>query len=211
MKWLRPTGPDDPRLSLVAAALLDGKICIVPTETVYGLAALASDEHAILRVFDAKGRPSEKGLIVAAANAEQARRLFSNWPASAQMLAERFWPGPLTIVLPKATDVGSYLTGGQPTVAVRVPDHPILLEIIERVGEPVVATSANASAQASPRTAEGAVRQVGLACAYAVDSGPSPIGTESTIVSLVPEYRVLREGAISARQIEDELGQRRQD
>ncbi|HET6645503.1 MAG TPA: L-threonylcarbamoyladenylate synthase [Fimbriimonadales bacterium] len=211
MKWFRPTGPGDPRLSLVAAALLEGKICIVPTETVYGIAALASDEQAIRRVYEAKGRPNEKGLIVAAATVEQARRLCSNWPTSAQRLADRFWPGPLTIVLPKVAGVCEDITGGGPTVAVRVPDHPILLEIIGRIGEPVIATSANVSGQASPRTAEYAIRQVGSFCAYAVDNGPSPIGTESTIVSLVPEFRVLREGAISARQIEDELALRRQD
>nr|MBA3726973.1 threonylcarbamoyl-AMP synthase [Armatimonadota bacterium] len=173
MIWFRPTRADDPRLADVAAALLGGEIAIVPTETVYGLACVADDPKAIAKVFKAKGRAPDKPLIVAAADIDQSRALCSGWPKMAQVLARAFWPGPLTLVLPKAPAVPDLVTAGGGTVAVRVPDHPVLLRLIDMVGKPLIATSANKSNQLSPLSAQEAVGQVGLACAYVVDCGPT--------------------------------------
>jgi len=201
--WFRATGADDQRLADVARALLDGVIAIVPTETVYGLACVADDPKAIAKVFMAKGRIAEKPLIVAAKDSAQARTLCSDWPEMAEKLARAFWPGPLTLVLPKAPAVLDLVTAGGKTVAVRVPDHPVLLRLIDMAGKPLVATSANVSGQAPPRDAEDAVRQVGLACAYVVDCGPTSVGNESTIVQVDgASMSILRQGAIARADIE---------
>ncbi|MGI8923817.1 MAG: L-threonylcarbamoyladenylate synthase [Fimbriimonadales bacterium] len=203
MIWFRPAGADDPRLAEVAAAVLGGEIAIVPTETVYGLACLADDPRAITKVFKAKGRTPDKPLIVAATEIAQARMLCSDWPEIAEKLATAFWPGPLTIVLPKAIAVPDLVTAGGNTVAVRIPNQTVLLRLIDLVGRPLTATSANQSSQPSPLSAEEAVRQLGPTCAYVVDCGPTSVGKESTIVQIAGNtVAILREGAIPLCEIE---------
>ncbi|MEO7453253.1 MAG: L-threonylcarbamoyladenylate synthase [Fimbriimonadales bacterium] len=189
MKWVRESAVEE-----VAAAIKVGAIAIVPTETVYGIASTLDDD-ALAKVFRAKGRPEGKPLIVGVSGAEMAGTVCAEWPAEAQALAERFWPGPLSLVLPKAEGIPLTVTAGGSTVAVRAPGLPITMRLIELVGEPIVLTSANVSSNVSPLTAAEAVAQIGLSVAYVLDSGRSPIGIESTVYE-VSTRTVLRHGAI---------------
>ena len=194
MIWVRPEAIEE-----VAAAIADGEIAIVPTETVYGIAATL-DPDALLKVFHAKGRPDHKPLIVGVANADMARQLVSEWPAKADALAERFWPGPLSLVLPKAANIPYLATAGGSTVAVRAPKHDVTLRLIELVGKPLVLTSANRSGGAPPKSAADAVAQVGMAVSYVIDDGPTSIGIESTVYDIAADI-VLRQGAISIEEV----------
>jgi len=183
----------------VAAAVSACEIAIVPTETVYGIAATL-DPDALLKVFHAKGRPDHKPLIVGVANADMARQLVSEWPDKADTLAERFWPGPLSLVLPKAANIPYLVTAGGSTVAVRAPKHDVTLRLIEFVGKPLVLTSANRSGGAPPKSAAEAVAQFGMSVSYVLDDGPTTIGIESTVYDVASE-RVLRQGAVSHEEI----------
>ncbi|MFI4882407.1 MAG: L-threonylcarbamoyladenylate synthase, partial [Phycisphaerales bacterium JB064] len=155
-----------------AAHLKRGGLVAMPTETVYGLAALARDADAVARVFELKGRPNTNPLIVHASTLDMARECCAAWPEAADALARAYWPGPVTLVLPKANWVPGIVTAGGPTVAVRVPRHPVALALIEAVGEPLVAPSANRSGYVSPTMAEHVRGVWGEDEVFVLDGGP---------------------------------------
>ena len=172
----------------------------------YGLGANALDARAVARIFEAKGRPSTSPLIVHVASIEMARELAAEWPAAAEALARRYWPGPLTLVVRKQPAVPDIVTAGLGTVGLRVPSHPIALELIRQSGVPIAAPSANRFSQISPTTA-GHVREgLGAAVDLILDGGPTQVGIESTVLSLVGTPVLLRSGMISQREIEEWIG-----
>lgn len=176
----------------VAKALLDdGKLVAFPTETVYGLGANALDVQAVLRIFEAKGRPQFDPLIVHADSAERAFALASEIPDTAKRLAERFWPGPLTLVLKKRSVVPDLVTSGMQTVALRVPAHPMALELLRTFGGPIAAPSANKFGRISPTSADHVRSEFGEEVALVLDGGPCRTGVESTIIALSGEHPVL--------------------
>jgi L-threonylcarbamoyladenylate synthase len=190
-----------------AELLRAGQLVAIPTETVYGLAANALDEAAVRRIFAAKGRPYSSPLIVHVADIAMARDLASEWPPQAEKLAERFWPGPLTIIVPKSDKVPDIVTAGLPSVALRMPAHPVALAVIRAAGIPLAAPSANRFTQLSPTTAQHVREALGDAVALVVDGGPCSVGIESTVISLIgPVPRILRPGMISQTQVEEVIG-----
>lgn len=200
-----------------ARALADGHLVGLPTETVYGLGALASDAHAVARVFAAKGRPADHPLIVHVRDADAARAWAREWPAPAAALARAFWPGPLTLVVPRARRALDAVTAGQDTVAVRVPSHPVFLAVldalIELTGDPAVgiaAPSANRFGRVSPTTAEHVVDELDAFMHdsdLVLDGGASHVGVESTIVDCTAATpALLRPGVIAASDIEQVVG-----
>jgi L-threonylcarbamoyladenylate synthase len=180
-----------------AEALRSGEVVALPTETVYGLAANALNPHAASKIFEIKGRPANNPLIVHVASIEMARQCVSNWPVVAGKLAEAFWPGPLTLVLPRAKAIPDVVTAGGQTVGVRWPCHPIIQAVIRECGFPLAAPSANLSNRVSPTSAEHVRKQLADKIRLIVDGGQSKVGIESTVldVSVVPP-RVLRPGMI---------------
>jgi len=191
--------PTPAALRRAAAALKRGEPGAFPTETVYGLGANAFDPAAVRRVFEAKGRPDDNPLIVHVTGLPMLRRLATSVPPAARALAARFWPGPLTIVLPKRKTVPDVVTAGLPTVALRVPDHPVALALIEAAGVPIAAPSANRSGRPSPtRAAHVAADFPGL---LVLDGGAARHGLESTVVALGDPPRVLRLGAIAVEEL----------
>jgi L-threonylcarbamoyladenylate synthase len=197
-----------PRDIAHAAELLRaGKLVAIPTETVYGLAANALDETAVRRIFDVKGRPFSSPLIVHVADLAMARDLALEWPLRAEALAARFWPGPLTIVVPGSKKIPRIVTAGLPSVALRMPAHPLALAVIKAAQVPVAAPSANRFTQLSPTTAQHVRDALSDAVDFVLDGGPCSIGIESTVVSLTgPVPRILRPGMISRTQIEEVAG-----
>lgn len=196
-------------LRQAADHLRAGGVVAFPTETVYGLGALASDASAVARVFAIKGRPAHNPLIVHAADRAMARPCASVWTAAAEALGIALWPGPVTLVVPAAEWVPSIVRAGGPTVAVRVPDHPIAQSLIRAVGEPIVGPSANRSGHVSPTTAEH-VRQdlahaIGEGSVLVLDGGACAVGLESTVYD-VERRSVLRPGAVSADRIAAIIG-----
>ena len=188
--------PDPKTVAEAAAALRAGKLVAFPTETVYGLGALARDRDAVKRVFAAKGRPPSHPLIVHVLGEEDAARCAAEWPALASELARRFWPGPLTLVVPKG-DVPDEVTGGSPGVALRAPSHPVARALIAAAGEAIVAPSANRYQSISPTRAEHVAVSLAGEDVLVLDAGPCPSGIESTVVDVRAEPRVLRPGALS--------------
>jgi L-threonylcarbamoyladenylate synthase len=173
-----------------------------PTETVYGLGAHALDAAAVGRIYAAKGRPATNPVIVHVADAAAARTLAAAWPPAAEALAARFWPGPLTLVLPKAAAVPDAVTAGLPAVALRVPAHPVALALLRAAGLPVAAPSANRSTEVSPTTAAHVVASLGSAVDLVLDGGPTTVGIESTVLDLTGDRpRILRPGMVSAEAI----------
>jgi L-threonylcarbamoyladenylate synthase len=197
------TLPATPAVVAEAARLLRaGELVAFPTETVYGLGAHALDERAVRRIFEAKGRPSSNPLIVHVRGVEEAREVAAAWPLAAQQLAERFWPGPLTLVLPKRAVVPDIVTAGLESVALRVPAHPVALALLRQAGVPVAAPSANRSTELSPTTARHVEKSLGDRVAMIVDGGPTGVGIESTVVDLTGQTPILlRPGAISAEDL----------
>ncbi len=194
-------------LERAAALLRSGGLVAFPTETVYGLGANALDPVAVARIYEAKGRPSTSPLIVHVADVEMARTVVAEWPEAAQRLAERFWPGPLTLVLTKRDAVPDGVTAGLGTVGVRQPAHPVALELIRRAGVPVAAPSANPFMGLSPTTAEHVREGLGDAVDLVVDGGSCAVGIESTVLSLVGCRAVLlRPGMVSRTMIEEVIG-----
>lgn len=188
--------------------LREGRLVAFPTETVYGLGADALNEVAVARVFAAKGRPSHNPLIVHVADESHARLVTATWPREAHLLAEAFWPGPLSLVLPKAAGVPGVVTAGGANVAVRCPDHPLTLELLQAFGKPLVGPSANKSGGVSPTTAQHVRDAFDHDTVYVLDGGPCTGGIESTVLLLAEHPpRVLRPGLISAEQIASALGQ----
>ncbi len=209
MELLRidPSNPDRAILRVAAEALRHGGLVAFPTETVYGLGAHALDEAAVARIYAAKGRPSYNPLIVHVTDAEAAQALVSDWPRSAELLARAFWPGPLTLVLPKRDVVPDAITAGLPSIAVRVPGHPVALALLREARIPVAAPSANRFTELSPTTAAHVAESLDDVVDLILDGGPTTVGIESTVVDLTgPTPRVLRPGMISAAQIGDVVG-----
>ena len=198
----------DPAAAPTAAHLLRmGQLVAIPTETVYGLGANGLDEEAVARIFEAKGRPQDNPLILHISDASQMELLCRDIPASAYKLAEAFWPGPLTMVLPARDIVPRRTTGGLDTVAVRCPDHWVTREIIRLSGVPVAAPSANISGKPSTTTAQHVLHDHDGKIAAVVDGGPCRVGVESTIVDLTEERpRLLRPGGITPEQLVAVLG-----
>jgi L-threonylcarbamoyladenylate synthase len=174
-----------------------GELVVLPTETVYGVAANAFDKEAVARIFQIKGRPAHNPIIVHVASVEMARSCVRDWPELADKLGRAFWPGPLTLVLPRAARVPDIVTAGGDTVGVRWPSHPLAQAVIRQCGFPLAAPSANLSNQLSPTTAEHAAKSLGDRVALIIDGGQSRVGIESTVLDLtVSPPRVLRPGII---------------
>jgi len=188
-------------------ALRAGDLVVFPTETVYGLGANASDPAAVRKIFEVKGRPADHPVIVHLDNPRYLHRWVSNMPAAAEKLAARFWPGPLTLILPKADKVNDVVTGGQDSIGIRVPSHPIAQQLLTAFGGGIAAPSANRFGRLSPTKPEHVRDELGTAIRVILDGGESPIGLESTIVScLGNEARLLRPGFITRSQLEQVVG-----
>lgn len=201
-----PTG-DSEKIDQAARLLREGKTVIIPTETVYGLAADALCPEAVAKIFAAKGRPQDNPLILHIDRLETLPELVTGLPEAALLLAERFWPGPLTMVLPKSDRVPYLTSGGLETVGVRMPAHPVARAIIARAGVPLAAPSANRSGSPSPTTAAHCIADMLGRVDAIVESGDCLVGVESTVVSLTGETpRLLRPGAITPEQLRQALG-----
>lgn len=190
-----------------AGVLRAGGLVAFPTETVYGLGANAEDPAAVARIFQVKGRPPSHPLIVHVGGAEQLGDWVEDVPATARLLAERFWPGPLTLVLRRGRRVPLEATGGLETVAVRVPDHPVALALLSAFGGGVTAPSANRFGSVSPTTADHVRVELGDAVDFVLDGGPCEVGVESTIVDVTGDVpSVLRPGGVTREDLEAVLG-----
>jgi len=220
--------PADPgEIDHAARLLRAGRIVAFPTETVYGLGANALDAEAVARIYAVKRRPAASPLIVHVASIEMAQSLVANWPEIADRLARRFWPGPLTLVLPKSHPaahafvrpaeqnsaapsswtIPAIVTAGLPTVGLRMPAHPIALALIHAAGVPLAAPSANRFTELSPTTADHVRRGLGSDVDYILDGGRCDIGIESTVLSLAePTPTLLRPGGISRTELEAIVG-----
>jgi len=204
---IRPAD-DETALAEAVAALAAGRLVGMPTETVYGLAADATNGEAVARIYAAKGRPSFNPLIAHVADLAAAERLVVFDPVS-RRLAEAFWPGPLTLVLPKRADAGvsDLATAGLDTLAVRAPSHPTARALLRAFGRPVAAPSANRSGHVSATTAAHVAADLGDAVSIVLDAGPSHVGVESTIVAATPDgLALLRAGGLPREQIEAVAG-----
>ncbi|MCU0648275.1 MAG: L-threonylcarbamoyladenylate synthase [Gemmatimonadaceae bacterium] len=200
-------GLDAAIIADAAARIRAGHLVAFPTETVYGLGANALDAEAVARIFAAKGRPSYNPVIAHVADVAGARALVTDWPESAARLAERFWPGPLTLVLPARDVVPSIVRARLPSVGVRVPDHPVALALLRAAARPIAAPSANRFTEISPTTAEHVARGLGSRVPLILDGGPTTVGIESTVLDLstaVPT--ILRPGSITTAMLTEALG-----
>lgn len=200
--------PDDEKIKLVGQILREGGLAAIPTETVYGLAGNALEGKCAEKIFAAKGRPSDNPLIVHISNISQWDALVSEIPDSAKALADAFWPGPLTIILPKSDLVPKEVSGGLDTVAVRMPENEIARAIIEASGVPLAAPSANLSGKPSPTSASHVIDDMKGRIEAIVDSGDCNVGVESTVLSLaVSPARLLRPGKVTAQELAEVLGE----
>jgi L-threonylcarbamoyladenylate synthase len=184
-----------------------GKLVAFPTETVYGLGADATNAQAVRRIFAVKGRPATNPLIVHIADTDVARRYATTWPDVAIRLADAFWPGPLTLVLPKDKSIVDEVTAGKNTVGLRVPGHPLALQLLRAFDGPIAAPSANRSNRVSPTTAQHVRDELGDTVDLVLDGGPCSVGIESTVIDLSLEVPViLRPGDVTREQIEAVIG-----
>lgn len=203
-KILQPTAEN---IELCARALRAGELVAFPTETVYALGAAATDDRAVEKVFEVKGRSRDKALIVAVSDKSRVGDVVKRIPQKARMLMDRFMPGALTLVMDKADCIPSVTTAGGSSVAVRIPDNPVALKLIELAGCPVVVPSANTSDKASPTLASHVLDDLGGRIQYVLDGGASEIGIESTVIDMrVDPPVVLREGGVAVAQIESVIG-----
>ena len=194
-------------IRLAKEFLQKGQLVGIPTETVYGLAGNALDEKAVLSIFEVKNRPSFDPLIVHTDSVEKLSGLVSNIPDAAHLLAKKFWPGPLTILLPKKTAVPDLVTSGLDTVAVRIPDHPLTLELLRSLDFPLAAPSANPFGYISPTNPQHVDQQLGQKIPYILDGGECGIGIESTIIGFVDGIpTVYRLGGLAIEEIENVVG-----
>lgn len=201
---VRPTAEN---MMAASEALLRGDLVCMPTETVYGIAADATNPDAVAKIFAAKERPEENPLIVHISDYVQLEDVVREWPNAAEVLANRFWPGPLTMVLKKAESIPDIVTGGLDTVAVRMPDHPVALELIEMCERPLAAPSANRFMHLSPTRADHVDPKIAEHVVMILDGGPCRIGVESTVVDVsCHPPRILRPGGISRGDIQAALG-----
>jgi L-threonylcarbamoyladenylate synthase len=194
-------------LILAKKLLTKGKLVAIPTETVYGLAANGLDETAVAGIFSAKNRPTFDPLILHIASIEQAQSLCTEWPEMADKLARAFWPGPLTLILPKANHVPDLTTSGQPTVGIRMPNNQLTLDLLRTLPFPLAAPSANPFGYVSPTNAQHVADQLGNRIDYILDDGDCSVGIESTIIAIENGApKVLRLGGLSLERIADVLG-----
>lgn len=194
-------------IALGVQTLRNGGLVAFPTDTVYGLGALVGLPDSVRRIFVAKGRPQEKAIPVLLAGMHQLPLVAVDVPDLAFRLAEAFWPGGLTLVLARAPSVSPVITSGGQTIAVRIPDHPVAIDLLARAGAPVAATSANRSGAPSPRTATEVQQQLSGWIELILDGGPVPGGVESTVLDLTASRpTVLRVGAISLDELEKVIG-----
>jgi L-threonylcarbamoyladenylate synthase len=185
--------PED--IQKAAQILRSGGLVVFPTETVYGLGANALDPAAVRKIFALKGRPATSPLIVHVASIEEARSLAAEWPPEAERLARQYWPGPLTLVMPKKAQIPDEVTAGLPTVGLRIPRHPLALALLREAGIPIAAPSANRFTQLSPTTAQHVHDAFGGETPFLLDGGPCEVGLESTVIAVTPEgLEVLRPG-----------------
>ncbi len=193
-----PAQPETAKLERAAALIRAGELVVFPTETVYGLGADALQARAVERIFAAKGRPLQDPLIVHIAAEEALADLITAWPAAVLQLTRAFWPGPLTLILPRSPRVPAIVSAGLQTVAVRMPRHPVALALIRAVGSPLAAPSANRFMHISPTTARHAAADLGGGIPLILDGGPCSVGVESTVLDLCsPSPTILRPGGIS--------------
>ncbi|MCX6627936.1 MAG: L-threonylcarbamoyladenylate synthase [Candidatus Solibacter sp.] len=192
-----------PACGTAAELIRAGRLVAFPTETVYGLGANALDPAAVARIFAAKGRPRTSPLIVHVDSIEMARTLASEWCAAAELLARRYWPGPLTLVVPKRPQVPDIVTAGLPTVGLRMPAHPLALGLIRAAGVPIAGPSANRFTELSPTAAAHIPESL---ADYTLDGGPARVGIESTVLSLVDTPTLLRPGVIPITELEALIG-----
>src|SRR2546425_3488335 len=198
----------DAAVARAAELLRAGELVALPTETVYGLAANALDAQAVARIFEVKGRPAHNPVIVHVASEEMARRTVADWPSLAEQLAESFWPGALTLVLPRSLAIPDIVTAGGTTVAVRWPSHLVIQAVIRACGFPLAAPSANLSGRISPTTVQHVLKSLGDKIDMIVDGGPSQVGLESTVLDLtIAPPRVLRPGTIPAESLRAVVGE----
>ncbi len=202
-----PVHPEPAHIARAAAVLRAGGLVAFPTETVYGLGANALDPQAVARIYAAKGRPAWNPVIAHVDSVEAARALTAAWPDAASTLADAFWPGPLTLVLPRGAIVPAIATAGLDAVAIRIPSHPVALALLRAAGHPVAAPSANRFTQVSPTTAQHVVASLGDRVDLVLDGGACEVGIESTVLDLTGDApTVLRPGMITREQLERVLG-----
>jgi L-threonylcarbamoyladenylate synthase len=202
-----PETPSPVEINHAATLLRAGRLVAFPTETVYGLGANALDPEAVARIYTVKGRPATSPLIIHVASIEMAKSLVSAWLETADLLAKKFWPGPLTLVLPKLPKIPDIVTAGLETVGLRMPSHPVALALLEAAAVPLAAPSANRFTQLSPTTAEHVRQSLGNDADFILDGGPCAVGIESTVLSLAgPQPILLRPGGISRLQLESIIG-----
>jgi len=207
----RPGCSTDPvyldAISEAAGLIRQGGLVGFPTETVYGLGADALNPRAVARVYVVKQRPPESALILHLAGPEQAEEYLRAVPEAAWRLMRDFWPGPLTLVLPKAPIVPAITSGGRDNIAVRVPDHPVAIDFIRACGRPVVGPSANKTGRPSPMTAQDVLDDLGPEIEAVLDAGPAPLGMESTVLDMtIAPPAILRPGSVTAEELEPYLG-----
>jgi L-threonylcarbamoyladenylate synthase len=201
------TAPDPQVIQRAAEFLRAGRLVAFPTETVYGLGANALEPDAVRSIFWAKGRPATNPLIVHVAEPSLVANVATDWPETAARLAERFWPGPLTLVVPKGPKVPDDVTAGGPTVAIRCPSHPVTQALLRATGLPLAAPSANRSTELSPTRAEHVLKSLGGHIDMILDAGPCPGGIESTVVDVTGSVvRVLRPGPVTVPMLEEVVG-----
>jgi L-threonylcarbamoyladenylate synthase len=199
--------PDGAAIERAAGLIRAGRLVAFPTETVYGLGADAGHTGAVAAVFRGKGRPATDPLIVHVPSADAAGQVVADWPAQADLLAAAFWPGPLTLVLPKAEFVLDQVTAGRGSVAVRVPAHPVAMALLLAAGVPVAAPSANRFGRVSPTCADHVEEELSGVYDLLLDGGATPLGLESTVVDLSSgPARMLRPGAVTLEDLQDVIG-----
>ena len=199
--------PTEEAIINASALLNDGELVAFPTETVYGIGADATNDMAVAKVFAAKGRPAFNPLIIHIADIKFAED-FAHLCDNARKLANAFWPGPLTIIIAKkpGPQISELATAGLDTIAIRCPDHPVALKLLKHIDRPIVAPSANRSGHISATEAAHVEEDLGEKIAIILDGGATAIGIESTVISLTPDPKILRPGAISAEEIEKVIG-----
>jgi L-threonylcarbamoyladenylate synthase len=203
-----PQDPEPERIAEAAACLIEGKLVAFPTETVYGLGCNALDPLAVESIFIAKGRPFHDPLIIHIARLEMLGQIVRELPPVALQLAEAFWPGPLTLILPRHHDIPASVSAGLDTVAVRMPDHPIARALIERAGVPVAAPSANRFGRTSPTSAAHVMADLKGRIDMLLDGGSPPVGVESTVLDVIQSPPViLRPGGVSQEALAAVLGE----
>ncbi len=204
MKEIKYLTNSESDLEIASLLLKCGEIVGVPTETVYGLAADATNEEAVAKIFEAKGRPADNPLIIHVSSIDMMKQYTEDIPSIVYRLADNFWPGPLTMVLPKRSNVPDIVTAGMDTVAVRMPSNPVIRKIIDLVGKPLAAPSANISGYPSPTSAQHVIDDMSGRIAAVVDGGSCSVGLESTVISFegYDSVRILRPGFITPEQLQ---------